>query len=481
MTGEDDAAEARSAALPLASPSSSTTTTPTPVAAATGNGGEKPSKPSQGGGGAAAAEEERAAGVVALQQALQRTGINNRKDIKEKYAFWESQPVPQFHKPAQAAQTDQVVMEDGPIDEPKTPGEVRQEPLALPESFEWCTCDLSDLAVTKEVYDLLSNNYVEDDDNMFRFNYSPAFLRWALQPPGFHTDWIIGVRVKTNRKLVGFISAIPAQVKVDSKVMKMVEINFLCVHKKLRSKRLTPVLIKEITRRVNLEDIWQAAYTAGVLIPKPIATCRYWHRSLNPKKLIDIGFSRLAPRMTMARTLKLYNLPDQPLTPGFRAMIPADYPQVTVMLNKYLGLGKFRITPVFDETEVAHWFCAQEMVIDAFVVEEKEGGTLTDMVSFYTLPSSILGHPEHTELRAAYMYYTVPGVTPAKDLLNDAMIVARSKGYDVFNALDLLDNNNNEMLKNLKFGPGDGCLHYYLYNWGISTPLQPNQVGLILM
>eukprot|EP00955_Chlamydomonas_euryale_P067863 359952-Chlamydomonas_euryale.AAC.3 len=74
----------------------------------------------------------------------------------------------------------------------------------------------------------------------------------------------------------------------------MVEINFLCVHKKLRSKRLAPVLIKEITRRVNQADIWQAAYTAGVLIPKPIATCRYWHRSLNPKKLIDVGFSRLA-------------------------------------------------------------------------------------------------------------------------------------------------------------------------------------------
>lgn len=37
----------------------------------------------------------------------------------------------------------------------------------------------------------------------------------------------------------------------------MVEINFLCVHKKLRSKRLAPVLIKEITRRVNICDIWQ--------------------------------------------------------------------------------------------------------------------------------------------------------------------------------------------------------------------------------
>lgn len=37
--------------------------------------------------------------------------------------------------------------------------------------------------------------------------------------------------------------------------MPMVEINFLCVHKKLRSKRLAPVLIKEITRRVNVTNV----------------------------------------------------------------------------------------------------------------------------------------------------------------------------------------------------------------------------------
>lgn len=31
-----------------------------------------------------------------------------------------------------------------------------------------------------QVYTLLKENYVEDDDNMFRFDYSIDFLRWAL-------------------------------------------------------------------------------------------------------------------------------------------------------------------------------------------------------------------------------------------------------------------------------------------------------------
>ena len=54
----------------------------------------------------------------------------------------------------------------------------------------------------------------------------------------------------------------------------LVEINFLCVHKKLRSKRVAPVLIREITRRVHTHGLFQAVYTAGVVLPKPVACCR---------------------------------------------------------------------------------------------------------------------------------------------------------------------------------------------------------------
>jgi glycylpeptide N-tetradecanoyltransferase len=96
-----------------------------------------------------------------------------------------------------------------------------------------------------------------------------------LQPNGWTKQWHVGVRVAKNNKLVGFISAVPAQVKCYDKSVKMVEINYLCVHKKLRAKRVAPVLIKEITRRVNLIGTFQAVYTAGVILPSPVSKCRY--------------------------------------------------------------------------------------------------------------------------------------------------------------------------------------------------------------
>lgn len=155
--------------------------------------------------------------------------------------------------------------ESGPIESGKMPADVRQEPYNLPAGFMWCEVDMTDEQEAKEVYDLLNQNYVEDDDNMFRFDYSPTFLEWALTPPGNQKDFVVGIRVtpsaaalakgKGRGKLVGFITGVPVQMRVYEQIMPMVEINFLCVLKKLRSKRLAPVLIKEITRRVNLTGV----------------------------------------------------------------------------------------------------------------------------------------------------------------------------------------------------------------------------------
>lgn len=74
----------------------------------------------------------------------------------------------------------------------------------------------------------------------------------------------------------------------------------------------------------------------------------------------------------------------------------------------------------------------------------------------------------------------VPGRTPLAQLMSDALVLAYNKGYDVFNALDLLENTS--FLKDLKFGIGDGSLHYYLYNWRMSNaPVEPKELGLILL
>ncbi|KAI3983038.1 hypothetical protein MKX01_035319 [Papaver californicum] len=411
--------------------------------------------------------ENDAAAIEAITQKVQDTLTVGGK----KHKFWETQPVGQFKDLGDTS------LPEGPIELPTPLSEVKQEPYNLPSLYEWTTCDIDSEETCAEVYSLLTNNYVEDDENMFRFNYSKEFLRWALRPPGYFKSWHIGVRVKVSKKLVAFITGIPAKIRVGNVVVTKAEINFLCVHKKLRSKRLAPVMIKEVTRRVHLEDIWQAAYTAGVVLPTPIATCQYWHRSLNPKKLIDVGFSRLGARMTMSRTIKLYKLPESTVTPGFRKMEFRDVPAVTRLLKDYLR--QFIVAPDFDEDDVEHWLLPTENVVDSYLVESPETHEITDFCSFYTLPSSILGNQNHSILKAAYSYYNVSTKTPLLQLMNDALIVAKQRDYDVFNALDIM--HNESFLKELKFGPGDGQLHYYLYNYRVKHALKPSELGLVLL
>ena len=165
--------------------------------------------------------------------------------------------------------------------------------------------------MAEEVYDLLVKNYVEDDDAMFRFDYSIPFLRWALMPPSGNPHWIVGVRAGKRQKLFGLITGIPVSMKLNGRDVMCAEINFLCVHKDLRTKRLAPVLIKEITRRVNRCNIWQAVYTSGTTIPTPFTGAAYWHRSLNPKKLIDVRFSHKPAKTSMANYVRRHHLTTQ--------------------------------------------------------------------------------------------------------------------------------------------------------------------------
>merc|ERR1711988_1868958 len=101
-----------------------------------------------------------------------------------------------------------------------------------------------------------------------------------------------------------------------------------------------------------------------------------------------------------------------------------------------------------------------------------------DVCSFYSLPSTILGNEKHSLLRAAYSYWNVATTVPLQDLMADALVYANQFGFDVFNALNVMENET--FLKELKFGMGDGFLQYYLYNWRCPK-IEPSGMGLVLL
>ncbi|KAJ0165923.1 Glycylpeptide N-tetradecanoyltransferase [Colletotrichum tanaceti] len=415
--------------------------------------------------------EETAAAMQKLDLQDIMTGLasagKNAKDMAS-YKFWATQPVPKFGE-------SEKKIEDGPI-RVQTVEEVPTEPSPMVTGFEWVTMNLEDDGEMKEVYELLNGHYVEDDEAMFRFNYSPAMLRWALMAPGWRKEWHVGVRASQSRKLVAFISAIPVDLRVRKNVVTCSEVNFMVVHKKLRGKRLAPVLIKEITRRSNLRGIWQGLYTGGVVLPKPVSTCRYFHRALNWQKLYEVGFSPLPPNSKPQYQIRKYQLPDATSTKGLRELQEKDIDAARELLTKYLK--RFDMAPEFSNDEFRHWFLHDknapgEQVIWTYVVETN--GKITDMFSFYCLESTVINSSKHQVVRAAYLWYYASDVafatpfnkdalkTRLNSLIGDALVMGKKYKFDVFNGLSLLD--NGLFLEQQKFGPGDGQLHYYLFNY----------------
>lgn len=185
------------------------------------------------------------------------------------------------------------------------------------------------------------------------------------------------------------------------------------MHKKLRSKRLTPVLIKEITRRCHLEGIFQAIYTGGVVIPTPISTCRYYHRTLNVPKLVDAKFTYVPRNMTIARMIRQFK-PSSTLALsrfGLREMEDRDVPAVTELFRKYTA--RFDMVPLLEEEDVRHQFLSgrgkgeretstgrrQGQVVWTYVVEASFSTTFLCQ-QFYSYPRIRNPTPSPTSSRS---------------------------------------------------------------------------------
>merc|ERR1719499_298115 len=178
----------------------------------------------------------------------------------------------------------------------------------------------------------------------------------------------------------------------------------------------------------------------------------------------------------MKRMKRLSHVPPEMSMTGMRPMVAEDAAKVVQLLGNYLM--KFKYTPVLNEEEVIHWFLPRADVIQTYVNEDDDGN-LTDMFSYYCLSSHVMKHDAYDSLNAVYSYYNVANTVSWTTLMENALTVARTKdNKDVFNCLNVME--NKEFLSSLKFAPGDGHLHYYLYNW-LCPEMEPSDVGLVLM
>lgn len=137
-------------------------------------------------------------------------GKKHLEDVtKPDRRFWGKEPVPK----AEDLVKPEAERISGPV-EKKTIDEIPKENTPLPDGYEWSVVDMTSAEQCQELFQLLYDHYVEDDDGYFRFKYGIDFLKWALTPPGYEKDLLISIRETSSKNMVAFIAGVFINIKV---------------------------------------------------------------------------------------------------------------------------------------------------------------------------------------------------------------------------------------------------------------------------
>ena len=385
---------------------------------------------------------------------------------ESKHVFWSTQPVKNNQNKFKLDVDENSIGTIKPIS-----NLVRDYPYELPPRFEWRILDIENKDDLDQLYSLLKLHYVEDSDAFFRLHYSKDFLKYNLNNSSTLElpSWNIGVFY--NEHLLAFISGVTISLQVLSKQLdKVVEVNFLCVHKELRSRRLAPIMIRELTRRANLHGIAYAIYTTGTKLPGSIAECRYYHRPINHRKLTSYNF---CPKVEKEEK---YVLPDKFTAEGIRLMEEKDCARVLELYHLGMRTYNSKIYQKHTKETIERLFLPRPKIVYTYVKETND--VVTDYFSFVTFDTLILiNGRELDNIKTAYYYSAYGETMDKKELLQNAVIAAKLVNQDVFNALDI--ENNKKYFNELLFERGDGVLHYYLYNY-LVPQLKPSDISICL-
>lgn len=384
--------------------------------------------------------------------------------LKWNYKFWSTQPVKKLRE---------ITYVDGEI-EHINQNDILTDSGQLPDGFEWCNMDLNNEQDINEVADFLNKHYIEYKSGNFRLHYSANLLQWMYKDRN-HVAISVKYIVDNKKIIVGFICGKVVKMQVNRKQLDMIEINLLCIHPKLRQKRLAPRLIKEITRQFNIKGYFYGIYTAATYLPAPVTTIKYYHRPINIEKMVDTGFSRTTNNLTVEQIKNSIKVRGKP-SELFVKMEPHHIDKSYELFNKYME--KYNYHPIYNIDEFIHLFMNNEFV-SSYVLEDVNGNVL-DFISYYTSKTRVLKNSDTDKngfLNIAYLFYYTCTHTSIYKLLNELIYVVHNNNIDIFTAFDIMENET--VLTEMGFEEGSEILHYYLYNWK-TKPIKNNQLAVIL-
>lgn len=339
----------------------------------------------------------------------------------------------------------------------------------LPLDFNFKTLGTNHL---DEIFNLLNNHYIEDDQHIVRLIYSRDFIYWYIK--NITSGLILGLLYKKN--LVGIITSMLTEIMVNDEKIKIAYIDFLCVQTNIRGIGLGTCLYEEINLRLRNMGIMRIYFTSQItgkfsqicsdsnsLIPKNMEEIRSFCTThdyiipINYPKLKQIGFLDECEKPNYYLIcLGISN--DNPL----HLMAPTDIDDVVSKLNKFMN--KYIVRPYFTKENARYFLFPKKNIVYSFVKKNSDG-KITDFISvyknyLYCIEKNIIINVAHL----AYYFYETLNLTELVSYLLEKL--SRHK-IDQLYFRNMADNSEINITKFVANGRG---LNHYMNNMDQMAP-----------
>lgn len=342
------------------------------------------------------------------------------------------------------------------------------KPLPLPKGFKWVVFNNTD---ANRLVSFINKYYNTDEGQQICFD-----VNTLSHMMGDNTTYCLGIvysHPNGNDILSGVVLAKPIQVKLGKKedseserdIETIMHVYATCLTPKYRKKGLFKVLVKELMRRANSENIKKGIFATPYEVEDiPFAILQYAHRITNIDSCVQAGFLEEPEEHR-----KRHQLVEEPKdTEDFHLGSPSvDTSNVIEFINT--ALDKCHIARVFNVEQFQKEFNQREV---KWFVAEKEG----ELVGFMAYTTSTYLNQSTKEVNKCLTCVYALGEEEVKSKMFDKLFwIGQEQQIPVVNMFlyQLVGT------KVKQINSSTGKVYVYIFNYGVKRQ-SSKEIGIFL-
>jgi len=369
-------------------------------------------------------------------------------------SFWSNQPLSINRTSVQQIlSSDQLLL--------KIDGDLEQSKLKL----DYITHQTFTDELISTALDFINENYVGSEAS--KLVYSKELLQYFL----IDSLLVFFYPKGKTEKLAGLIIGKRKTLQVKNDSYDLVDVNFLCILKKLRNLHLAPYLIGVLTKEtVKQLRISLAYYTIGAKINSPcFAKKQMYHRPINIQQLIKGGFFKV-PNANYEKIYNDFQSEKIPYYVDYQKTLPTS---VVTELTKLINTYSRNTYDIYDNKFLPD--ILRSKAFYNFVFFENE--IPVEFVSFFKIDS--YNHKLADSYKNGYLFIVALKTQEPQDLkATFDSIAAYCLKNNLLDVLTLSDIFMNTVYSKINFIPGTGLLNYYFFNMEM-VPIDNQKNGLV--